>query len=113
MRNDESIIDEAALVIAEAEGGVTANETHAAKWARPALEDFDPKDKAITFQVYTAASAIQAPMKYLVRPNLSPLGRRFSPACCREGSLKSDTSTRRPDSWCQVPGTSTYTIPGT
>ena len=60
MRNDESTLDEDALGIAEAESVVTANETHAVKWARPALERFDPKEKTITFQVYTASSAIQA-----------------------------------------------------
>eukprot|EP00904_Undaria_pinnatifida_P011202 jgi/Undpi1/7211/HiC_scaffold_22.g09684.m1 len=50
MRNDESTFDEEAMGIAEAEGCVTTNETHAAKWARPALENFNPKEKTITFQ---------------------------------------------------------------
>lgn len=76
MRNDESTFDEEAMGIAEAEGGATANETHAAKWARPALENFNPKEKAITFQVYVclAPSGIQARVHEML-PKLSPLKR--------------------------------------
>lgn len=44
---DEPMMNEAA---AEVEGGFS-DETHAARWARPRLEAFDPKEKAITFQV--------------------------------------------------------------
>lgn len=51
MRMDEHMGDEAALAEAKAEGGAVANETHAAKWARPRLEAFDCKQKTITFQV--------------------------------------------------------------
>lgn len=57
MRNDESVFDEDALGIAEAENDMTANATHAAKWARPALERFDPKEKPITFQVHKITSS--------------------------------------------------------
>lgn len=53
MRMDEAVIDEASLTEAEDMdvGGKATAETHAAKWARPPLESFDPKEKAMTFQV--------------------------------------------------------------
>lgn len=53
MRVDEAVIDEASLREAEDMGvGARATvETHAARWARPRLDSFDPKQKAVTFQV--------------------------------------------------------------
>lgn len=52
----EPMLDEAALRDAEAEAsGASAAEvrlkTHAAKWDRPLVQDFECKDKTITFQV--------------------------------------------------------------
>lgn len=53
MRMDEAVVDEASVREAEDMGVAdeVATETHAAKWARPRVEPFDPKDKALTFQV--------------------------------------------------------------
>lgn len=45
---DEPLMDEPPD---EVESGAVRNETHAALWARPRLEAFDSKEKAITFQV--------------------------------------------------------------
>lgn len=45
---DEPMMDEA---FAEAEHGTVGNDTHAARWARPELQAFSSKEKAITFQV--------------------------------------------------------------
>lgn len=93
MRNDESTFDEEAMGIAEAEGCVTTNETHAAKWARPALENFNPKEKTITFQVCAMPSAIQACVRRF-RSFLSSDGNRSSQAYCAHDSPGSTWTTR-------------------
>lgn len=61
MRAEEAMMDEAGLREAEAEaivGGIP-NSTHAAKWARPKIDAFDPKEKAITFQVNVSIATPQ------------------------------------------------------
>lgn len=48
MRMDEPMMEEPP---SEVESGPVDNETHSALWARPPVEAFDSKEKAITFQV--------------------------------------------------------------
>lgn len=48
MRMDGPMVEEPP---AEVESGAVGNETHSALWARPPVEAFDSKEKAITFQV--------------------------------------------------------------
>lgn len=72
MRMDEPMMDEPA---AEVESGAICNQTHAALWARPRLEAFDSREKAITFQVtfrrfQSYADGIRA--RYLT-PHVEPL----------------------------------------
>lgn len=47
---EEAMIDEASLVREAEEEEEITSETHAAKWARPQLKLFNPRETTITFQ---------------------------------------------------------------